>query len=275
MSPGRRGIGVSRAVETVARRTWARLPGVDERTPAEPTNTQFLIQLSGYRWVNQIAGPLDGRRVLDAASGEGIGLGELLAKGAQVIGIDLDAGAVARCARAHPEARFARIDATPLGFRDGVFDVVVSQDTLEHVQDDTAFVREVHRVLKPAGVLILFTPQALLGTAVPANPYHVREYSAGSLGALLRSYFAAVRLFGRRPAGAMRRAEAGMDAWRRWDRVGLRRPLVPRGLRHRLGSWLLHCRGESGLEALSADDVEYFEGTEGSGTLIAVCRKRA
>jgi SAM-dependent methyltransferase len=266
---------MERAVATVARRAWARLRGIDERTAAEPTNTQFLIQLSGYRWVNHIAGPLDGRCVLDAASGEGIGLGELLAGGARVVGIDLDPGAVARCARAHPAARFACMDATRLGFRDGVFDVVVSQDTLEHVEDDTAFAREVHRVLKPAGVLVLFTPQALVEGAVPTNPYHLREYSARSLGALLRPYFAGVRLFGRRPADAMGRAEAGMDAWRRWDRIGLRRLLVPRALRHRLASWMLHCRGESELEALSADDVDYFEGTEGSGTLIAVCRKRA
>jgi SAM-dependent methyltransferase len=259
----------------VARRAWAHLRGVDERTPAEPTNTQFLVQLSGYRWVAQIAGPLGGRRVLDAASGEGIGLGELLAGGAQVVGIDLDPGAAARCARAHPAARIARMDATRLGFRAGVFDVVASQDTLEHVEDDAAFVREMHRVLKPGGVLVLFTPQAPSATAVPANPHHLREYSAASLGALLRRHFAAVSLHGRRPAGAMRRAEAGMYALRRWDRVGLRRLLVPRALRHRVGSWMLHRLGEPGLEALSADDVEYFEGTEGSGTLIAVCRKRA
>lgn len=259
---------------TLGQRLQARLRGVDERAPAAATNTQFLIQVSGYEWVAGTCGPLAGRLVLDAATGEGYGAGVLRQAGARVVGIDLDRAAVGRASRAHPGVRFVAMDAAILAFGADTFDLVVSQDTLEHVADDTGLVGETHRVLKPGGVFALFTPHAPQHTQTPANPFHLREYSPQSLLALLGRHFDEVRLFGRRPGPGMRAAEQGMDSVRRYDPFGLRRLLVPRFVRHRLGSFLLHRRGGAGLERLSATDVEYFEGVKGSGTLIAVCVKR-
>jgi len=256
------------------RRVRAYVRGVDERPPADPTNTQFLLHLSGYRWVAETFGPLRARRVLDVASGEGYGSGTLAAGGATVVGIDLDAVVVRRARGAYPGARFLRMDATRLAFRAESFDLAISQDTLEHIVDDAGFVAEVERVLTSDGVLVLFTPHALVHTRAPANPYHVREYSPESLRALLCAQFGSVRLFGRRPAARMSCAEAGLNDVRRWDPLGFRRFIVPPGVRHRLGSWILRCRGRAGLEMLSAADVEYREGVEDSGTLIAVCHKR-
>lgn len=258
----------------LARRLRARLRGAVERTPAVRTNTQHLVQLSGYRWVADTLGPLGGRRVLDVASGEGDGAAALAAAGAAVVGVDLDARALARAARACPAGRFVRMDAAALAFCDGAFDVIVSQDTLEHVADDHAFVHEAHRVLAPDGVLVLFTPHAPAHTESPANPWHVREYSADSLRALLGTRFAVTEFHGRRPAARMRAAEARMDRARRWDPLGLRRLLVPARLRHPLGSLLARRAAGTALEALGTADVDYFPGVEGSGTLIAVCRKR-
>jgi hypothetical protein len=109
----------------------------------------------------------------------------------------------------------------------------------------------------------------------PAAPTStLREYSPESLLALMDPCFVGLRLFGRRPGPRLREAEAGLDRVRRWDPLGLRRLLVPRLVRHRLGSWALERRGATPLEALSAADVEYFEGVEGSGTLIAVGVRR-
>lgn len=257
---------------SVGRRLRARVAGVDERTPADQTNTQFLIHLSGYQWVADTFGPLAGRRVLDAAAGEGYGSGLLVDLGAEVVGIDLDLAAMRRARRAYPRAGFVSMDAARLAFRDGEFDVVVSQDTLEHVLDDRTFVHEMARVLAPDGLLVLFTPHAPQHTTTPANPYHLREYSQRSLIDLLAAGFSTIRLFGRRPGGRMRAAEAGLDSVRHWDPFGVRRWLVPSAVRHRLGSWVLRRRGREELETLGAADVEYFEGGEGSTTLIAVCR---
>jgi SAM-dependent methyltransferase len=240
----------------------------------DPTNTQFLVHLSGYRWVADTFGPLGARRVLDVASGEGYGSGMLAANGATVVGVDLDRVVVSRARGAYPGAHFFRMDAVRLGFRAETFDLVISQDTLEHIEDDAGFVAEVERVLARDGVLVLFTPHARVHTGTPANPYHVREYSAESLQALLGMRFGSVRLFGRRPAARMRGAERGLDAVRRWDLLGLRRLVVPPKVRHRLGSWILRRQGGAALETLSTADVEYCEGVADSGTLVAVCRKR-
>jgi SAM-dependent methyltransferase len=51
-----------------------------------------------------------------------------------------------------------RADATSLPFSDGEFDVVVSQECLEHVADANAAVREMFRVLRPGGTLFLQLP---------------------------------------------------------------------------------------------------------------------
>jgi len=267
-----------RLIRAACVRGWwvvAPLAGVEERTPATPTNTQFLLQLSGYRWATEVLGPVHGLRVLDVASGEGFGVRELGARRARVVGVDLDPRALARTARVDGSARLACMDAAGLAFRDDAFDLVISQDTLEHVEDDVGFVRQACRVLRRGGTLLLFTPHAPVHTTSPSNPYHLREYSATSLRALLTPYFDSIRLFGRRPGAAMRRAEAGLDTVRRWDPLGLRRLVAPPALRHRLASWLLRVRGMTPLEALSADGVEYFEGVDGSLTLIALCRKGA
>ncbi len=264
---------MSGGLAALGRRLGARLRGVDERAPAEATNTQFVVQLSGYAWVARTLGPLRGRLVLDAASGEGYGAPVLAAAGARVVGIDLDRSAAVRAARAHPDARFLAMDAAALGLRADAFDLVVSQDTLEHVDDDTGFVAEMHRVLRPGGRLVVFTPHAPVHTLRPANPFHLREYSPSSLLALLDRRFEAIRIFGRRPAAALRRAESEMDRLRRYDPLGLRRLVVPRFVRHRVGSWVTRRRGGAALADFSAADVEYFEGAQDSGTLIAVAVK--
>ncbi len=67
------------------------------------------------------------------------------------------------------------------------FDCVVSVEVLEHVEEDEAFVREVHRVLKPGGIFLMTTPN---GDSVKnTNPDHKRHYKREQLKGLLGRYF--------------------------------------------------------------------------------------
>ncbi len=50
------------------------------------------------------------------------------------------------------------LDITGLPMRDGTFDVVICSHVLEHVPDDAAAMREIHRVLKPGGWAVLMVP---------------------------------------------------------------------------------------------------------------------
>lgn len=78
------------------------------------------------------------------------------------------------------------------GFATESFDLVVSVEVLEHVEDDERFVSEVNRVLKPGGSFIMTTPN---GDYVEnQNPDHKRHYTRHQLFALLQKHFENVRI---------------------------------------------------------------------------------
>jgi len=103
--------------------------------------------------------PLEGRRVLDA----GCGLGKYVAAFRRftdaAYGVDLDPEKVAQAAECLPNVQVASVEALP--FANGSFDMVLSNEVIEHVSDDRAAVAEAVRVLKPGGRLIIYAPNRL------------------------------------------------------------------------------------------------------------------
>lgn len=98
----------------------------------------------------------------------------------RVVGSDLSAAPLAADGAAG--RRRLASSAFRLPFRDGVFDVVTALDVVEHLEDDGAALREMFRILRPDGVLILTVP------AVPLlyGPHdrvlgHWRRYSSADL----------------------------------------------------------------------------------------------
>jgi SAM-dependent methyltransferase len=78
-------------------------------------------------------------------------------------------------------------DMTHSALPDASFDCVVAVEVIEHVADDEAFVREIHRVLRPGGQFLATTPN---GDARPnTNPDHKRHYKRAELHAILSRYF--------------------------------------------------------------------------------------
>lgn len=55
-----------------------------------------------------------------------------------------------------------------------IFDYAVSFQVIEHIKEDTLFLKELRRILKPGGKLLLTTPNRL--RSVSMNPWHIREY---------------------------------------------------------------------------------------------------
>lgn len=140
-----------------------------------------------------------GLRVLDAACGPGYGaamLATAVGNEGLVKAIDLDTPTVELACRTHwaDNLEFGVGDVTSLPFGAEQFDVVTSFETLEHVPPEPYF-RELRRVLRPKGLLLLSTPQNRLGL-VPVNPQHLREYSVEELLALAEPCFTPLELLG-------------------------------------------------------------------------------
>ena len=94
-----------------------------------------------------------GIAVLDAPCGDG-SLGTLRQAGYDAHGVYIDRTGAALLGSAYHDADLN----DKLPFPDASFDVVLSIEGIEHLEDRFAYLREVHRVLKPQGTLILTTP---------------------------------------------------------------------------------------------------------------------
>ncbi len=133
------------------------------------------------------------KTVLDIACGTGYGLGFLKKVVRYVVGVDIDYLAAVEANR--ERGRNASVllgNGLSLPFEDNTFDVVTSFETLEHLHERTHFLNELKRLLRPDGLLILSTPNALYTKPVdnkPSNPFHVYEYLPTELVAEIGSYF--------------------------------------------------------------------------------------
>lgn len=245
-----------------------------ERRAAYPTDTQHVVNLSGYVWAAHQLAPLEQRCVLDLSCGTGYGSDYLGAYAGRIVGIDCAPEVVAKDRADYPRSNvsFLAMDACALAFRDASFDGIVSQDTIEHIQDDCRFVSELTRVLKPNGVLVIFTPHGKGRGAVPSDPYHIREYTLEEFKALLQPHFSTIRWYGRRQGHRLKAVERSMDTVRNLDPAGLRN-CVPRPIRHWLGSVISRLQGGPALDDIAPDDIEYRDGVADDTNLIGVCIK--
>jgi SAM-dependent methyltransferase len=136
-----------------------------------------------------------GKRVLDAASGEGFGSALLATVATSVQGLDIDADAVAHARHRYAMAGrldFERADITQLDHLPAAsFDLIVSFETLEHVFDHDRLLDGFARLLAPGGVLLVSTPDKKNYTDATgvANPHHLRELYRDEFDAALTVRF--------------------------------------------------------------------------------------
>lgn len=134
-------------------------------------------------------------QVLEIGSGEGYGIEYLSSKADHYHAIDKFPSQYNLSDSERKKVHFHQMSVPPLeNITDNSFDFVVSFQVIEHIKDDDFFIREIYRVLKPGGKLILTTPNREM--SITRNPWHIREYLASELQNLALRVFETVDLKG-------------------------------------------------------------------------------
>lgn len=132
-----------------------------------------------------------GKRVLDVACGYGYGSHLLREAGAaSVVGVDISQDAIdyARGRYAAPGIEYVVGDASKLAeVVSGVFDVVVSFETLEHIREPDRFIQSLPALVHDESILFFSVPNE--GGQPIDNPFHLHKFDQEQFEALLRKAF--------------------------------------------------------------------------------------
>ncbi|HZZ77574.1 MAG TPA: methyltransferase domain-containing protein [Gemmataceae bacterium] len=222
--------------------------------------------ITRYQWAATVTDAVRGKHVLDAACGSGYGTKILRDAGAaRVVGFDLEAAAIEDATLKYGDG-FSVGDVTNLPVATEAYDTYVSFETIEHIPEEQAYLREAVRVLRPGGMFFCSTPNRAVtnpGTQIsqkPFNPHHIREYTIEEFRAVLAPYFEIIDMYSQ--------AHYGRTYAAFLDTIGRAMPMLAvrtHQFRKLLGMPL--CR-------MDQHYPQMFDEKTAPEYVIAVCRKR-
>lgn len=140
------------------------------------------------------------KRVLDVACGTGYGSAILAENAAFVEGIDISREAIDYAISNYSthNIRFTQASVDKLPYPDNYFDVVISFETIEHVDGATQVncLNEIKRVLVEDGILVISTPNHDIYKEKGENQFHIKELNYTEFNRLLMDYFKNVHFWG-------------------------------------------------------------------------------
>ena len=112
------------------------------------------------------------------------------------IGVDNDQEVIDHAIHLNDQecVRFLCSDVLDLPFEQESVDAVLAFEIIEHV-DSNLLLKNIHRVLKPGGILCLSTPQNSLGH-IPSTPDHIYEFSLDEISAIVSEFFLIEKIVG-------------------------------------------------------------------------------
>ncbi|MGL1887279.1 MAG: class I SAM-dependent methyltransferase [Reichenbachiella sp.] len=141
------------------------------------------------------AKPFVSGNVLEPGCGEGRGIELLSPLSESYLALDKIQEVIDELKEKHEGVDFKQAVFPPFtDIEDNSFDVVISFQVIEHIQEDKLFLEEIHRVLKPGGKAIITTPNIKM--TLSRNPWHIREYTSQELTALAKGIFSNVDMKG-------------------------------------------------------------------------------
>ncbi len=174
----------------------------------------LLVKSEAERWVPGFIWPLvdkehraryefatryvANKNVLDAACGCGLGSLMLAERGnaTSVLAADIDSDSIRYGQFRYPHPRITRkvMDILQLEAV-SLFDVAVSFETIEHLEQPDQFLARVYQALKPGGIFLVSTPIASITTHTPYNPHHKIEWSYRDFHEFLQKKFEITGIF--------------------------------------------------------------------------------
>ena len=137
--------------------------------------------------------------LLDIGCGRGYGFEILAPRSTSQVGVDISRLFLGEAREQFREISFACASGDALPLAASSFDALLAFEVIEHVEDDSYFLKELKRVARRDAFIALSTPNRLIssGKSVkPLDPFHVREYEAAEFYRLLKPIFSSVELFG-------------------------------------------------------------------------------
>lgn len=142
-----------------------------------------------------LARPYVNGQLLELGCGEGRGVAVLQDLADEYVALDKIGEVIDKLKGSFPNVDFHQAFFPPFsGIHDNQFDTVVSFQVIEHIKDDSKFLSEIYRVLKPGGKAVLTTPN--IKKTLTRNPWHIREYTAEGLRAKASESFKKVNVYG-------------------------------------------------------------------------------
>lgn len=162
-----------------------------ERVSATDSSDNYVLQRSIFAYLE--ATKIVKGVVLEIGTGSGYGVKYIAPTVEKFITVDKFVCDVDF--KKYPNVEFRQQTVPPFtNVADNSVDFVVTFQVIEHIKNDDLYVKEIARVLKPGGQLIVTTPNRY--TSLSRNPWHIREYKPNELSTLLKKYFASVETKG-------------------------------------------------------------------------------
>lgn len=220
--------------------------------------------------------------VAEIGCGDGRGLELLAPKSEHFLALDKSTKVAQKRARGkHNNVEFLETLIPPIPLPDNTYDAVLSFQVIEHIMDDTLFLEELHRILKPGGKLYLTTPN--IDLSLTRNPWHIREYKAEELQGLAGTIFRHAQMLGitgnEKVMSYYEENKQSVARITRWDVLKLQERLpssllkVPYEIMNRFNRNLLQKSNKNLVQAVGPEDYIISQEPQSSLDLFLIATK--
>lgn len=159
------------------------------------------LEMEHLHRYNSILDLVKDKIVLDIACGTGYGSSMLADNAEYVYGVDISRETIEYCNKEYNKKnlKFFQGSVEKIELEDNSIDVIVSFETIEHVEYklQEEFLKEIKRVLKNDGILIISTPDKKIYSDIPKykNEFHIKEFYKDEFKEFLNKAFSNVKFF--------------------------------------------------------------------------------